>query len=150
MSSAPTTRGAGAVRRLRPALAVGVVALAACVAGAFASPTSSSAPTCSRSSSGTASRSAALAVLMLQYLTGGAWGIAIRRELEAATRTIPLRRSSFLPIAPRPAPALRVVARRRRGARRAPPEEGGLPERPLLRRRAPPSRSPRGWRWRTS
>ena len=33
---------------------------------------------------------------MLQYLTGGAWGIAIRRELEAATRTLPLlaRRSS--------------------------------------------------------
>ena len=31
-----------------------------------------------------------LAVLMLQYLTGGAWGIAIRRVLEAATRTLPL------------------------------------------------------------
>ena len=28
-----------------------------------------------------------LAVLMLQYLTGGAWGIAIRRPLEAAART---------------------------------------------------------------
>jgi hypothetical protein len=40
-----------------------------------------------------------LAVLMLQYLTGGAWGIAIRRELEAATRTLPLTAVAFLPIA---------------------------------------------------
>jgi hypothetical protein len=40
-----------------------------------------------------------LAVLMLQYLTGGAWGIAIRRELEAATRTLPFTAIAFLPIA---------------------------------------------------
>jgi hypothetical protein len=40
-----------------------------------------------------------LAVLMLQYLTGGAWGIAIRRELEAATRTLPLTAVAFLPVA---------------------------------------------------
>jgi hypothetical protein len=40
-----------------------------------------------------------LAVLMLQYLTGGAWGISIRRELEAATRTLPLTALFFLPIA---------------------------------------------------
>jgi hypothetical protein len=39
-----------------------------------------------------------LAVLMLQYLTGGAWGIAIRRELEAATRILPLMVIAFLPI----------------------------------------------------
>jgi len=40
----------------------------------------------------------ALAVLMLQYLTGGAWGIAIRRVLEAATRTIPVTAVAFLPL----------------------------------------------------
>ena len=39
-----------------------------------------------------------LAVLMLQYLTGGAWGIAIRRELEAATRTFWLTGLAFLPL----------------------------------------------------
>lgn len=39
-----------------------------------------------------------LAVLMLQYLTGGAWGITIRRELEAATRTLPLMAVLFLPL----------------------------------------------------
>ena len=39
-----------------------------------------------------------LAVLMLQYLTGGAWGIAIRRELEAATRMLWLTAIAFLPL----------------------------------------------------
>src|SRR5687768_6122567 len=31
-----------------------------------------------------------LAWLMLQYVTGGAWGVVIRRPCEAAARTIPL------------------------------------------------------------
>ena len=31
-----------------------------------------------------------LAWLMLQYVTGGAWGLVIRRSCEAATRTLPL------------------------------------------------------------
>ncbi|HEY3027088.1 MAG TPA: hypothetical protein VGJ55_13150 [Pyrinomonadaceae bacterium] len=41
----------------------------------------------------------ALALLMLQHLTGGAWGLVIRRVLEAATRTIPLLLVLFVPIA---------------------------------------------------
>src|SRR5437868_4478387 len=40
-----------------------------------------------------------LGVLMLQYLTGGAWGIVIRRALEAGTRTMPLILLLFIPIA---------------------------------------------------
>lgn len=40
-----------------------------------------------------------LGVLMLQYLTGGAWGVVIRRTLEAATRTLPLIILLFIPIA---------------------------------------------------
>ncbi len=40
-----------------------------------------------------------LAVLGLQYLTGGAWGIAIRRLLEAGTRTLPLMALLFVPLA---------------------------------------------------
>jgi hypothetical protein len=40
-----------------------------------------------------------LAVLMLQYLTGGAWGIAIRRLLESAARTLPLTAIAFVPLA---------------------------------------------------
>jgi hypothetical protein len=40
-----------------------------------------------------------LAWLMLQYLTGGAWGVVIRRPAEAAARTIPLLALLFIPIA---------------------------------------------------
>jgi hypothetical protein len=39
-----------------------------------------------------------LAWLMLQYLTGGAWGMVIRRTCEAALRTMPLVALMFLPI----------------------------------------------------
>src|SRR5438128_8711119 len=39
-----------------------------------------------------------LALLMLQHLTGGAWGVVIRRVLEASTRTLPLILILFLPI----------------------------------------------------
>lgn len=40
-----------------------------------------------------------LGVLMLQYLTGGAWGVVIRRVSEAATRTLPLLIILFVPLA---------------------------------------------------
>jgi hypothetical protein len=39
-----------------------------------------------------------LGLLMLQHLTGGHWGIIIRRSLESATRTLPLILVFFLPI----------------------------------------------------
>ena len=39
-----------------------------------------------------------LALLMLQHLTGGGWGMVIRRPLEAATRTLPLLLILFVPI----------------------------------------------------
>lgn len=40
-----------------------------------------------------------LALLMVQHLTGGAWGLVIRRVLESATRTLPLMALLFVPIA---------------------------------------------------
>lgn len=40
----------------------------------------------------------AMALLMLQHLTGGEWGLVIRRILEAATRTIPLLAVLMIPI----------------------------------------------------
>ncbi|HTQ58503.1 MAG TPA: hypothetical protein VMI94_28770 [Bryobacteraceae bacterium] len=40
----------------------------------------------------------ATALLMLQYLTGGAWGMVIRRPCEAASRTLPLLLLLFIPI----------------------------------------------------
>ncbi|HKX30075.1 MAG TPA: hypothetical protein VJ302_20465, partial [Blastocatellia bacterium] len=40
-----------------------------------------------------------MAILMMQYLTGGDWGVVIRRILEAAMRTLPWVAVGFLPIA---------------------------------------------------
>src|SRR5712691_1396042 len=39
-----------------------------------------------------------LALLMLQHLTGGVWGVVIRRVLEASTRTLPLMLLLFVPV----------------------------------------------------
>lgn len=39
-----------------------------------------------------------MAILMLQYMSGGAWGFVIRRILEAASRTLPLMFVLFLPL----------------------------------------------------
>lgn len=39
-----------------------------------------------------------MALVMVQYLTGGAWGIVTRRIFEAASRTLPLLAVLFIPI----------------------------------------------------
>src|SRR5262249_38719239 len=39
-----------------------------------------------------------MVLLMVQYLTGGAWGILIRRILEAGSRTLPLLLLLFVPV----------------------------------------------------
>ncbi len=39
-----------------------------------------------------------LAMLMLQYVSGGKWGLLLRRPLEAMTRTLPLVALMFVPI----------------------------------------------------
>ncbi len=39
-----------------------------------------------------------LGILLLQYLTGGAWGVVIRRVAEACSRTIPVLAILFIPI----------------------------------------------------
>jgi hypothetical protein len=39
-----------------------------------------------------------IGILLLQYLTGGAWGVVIRRILEASSRTLPIVFLLFLPI----------------------------------------------------
>jgi hypothetical protein len=40
----------------------------------------------------------ALVLLMLQYVTGGKWGLLLRRPLEAMTRTLPLVALMFIPV----------------------------------------------------
>ncbi len=39
-----------------------------------------------------------LAIIMLHHLSGGGWGMMIRRLLEAATRTLPVVAVLFLPV----------------------------------------------------
>jgi hypothetical protein len=39
-----------------------------------------------------------MALLMIQHLSGGAWGVVIRRPLEAAVRTLPIMGFLFIPI----------------------------------------------------
>ncbi len=39
-----------------------------------------------------------LGIVILQYLTGGAWGVVIRRTAEAATRVLPLLAILFIPL----------------------------------------------------
>lgn len=40
-----------------------------------------------------------MALLMLQHVTGGKWGLVIRRQLEAGTRNLPVVALMFIPIA---------------------------------------------------
>ena len=40
-----------------------------------------------------------MAILMLQYMTGGKWGLVIRRILEAGMKTLPLMLLLFIPLA---------------------------------------------------
>src|SRR4029453_3701326 len=40
-----------------------------------------------------------LALLMIQHVTGGAWGVAIRRLLESGARTLPVMALLLVPIA---------------------------------------------------
>src|ERR1700754_2935834 len=39
-----------------------------------------------------------MALLMVQYLSGGKWGLLVRRPLEAMSRTLPLIAVLFLPV----------------------------------------------------
>ncbi len=83
----------------RPALAVGAVSLAASAAGALLSPDAFFRGYLFGYVFFTGLTLGCLAVVMLHHLTGGAWGIPIRRMLESGTRTLPLIAVLFLPIA---------------------------------------------------
>jgi hypothetical protein len=96
--------GAGNValfRLQKPVLVVGIVALVACVTPALMN--HAYAEQFFRSyligfTLVVGASVGALALLMIQYLTGGVWGILIRRQLEGAAKSIPLLAVAFLPI----------------------------------------------------
>ena len=87
------------VRRLRQrALIAGVVFFALLLVGAFADRTQFFHSYLIGYLFWTGMAVGSLALLMLQHLTGGGWGLVIRRPLEAATRTLPLMLVLFIPI----------------------------------------------------
>ena len=73
-----------------------------------------------------------LALLMVQHLSGGAWGIVIRRPLEAAVRTMPIMALLFMPDRRRHGRPLSLVACRRGRQRPHHPREGRVPESDVL------------------
>ena len=79
-------------------LVVGGVALVACVLGALSSPDQFFRSYLFSYLFYLGMTLGCMALVMLQYLTGGSWGIVIRRITESATRTIPLLAFLFLPI----------------------------------------------------
>lgn len=80
------------------ALAAGVIALSVCGVGAAGSPAQFFRSYLTAFVFWTVLALGSLGILMMQYLTGGTWGVIIRRELESATRTLPMMALLFLPI----------------------------------------------------
>ena len=95
----------GAVDRLdlargqRRVLGVGVIALAVCAIAAPASPTQFFRAYLAAYLFYLGIALGSMVLLMAYHLTGGSWGLMIRRILEAAMRTLPLLALLFLPIA---------------------------------------------------
>jgi len=86
-------------RLRRRALVVGVLALAACAAGGLPRPADFFQAYLIGYLYCLGIALGSLVILMLHYLTGGAWGLLVRRILESATRTLPLLALLFVPLA---------------------------------------------------
>src|SRR5437870_6340494 len=80
------------------ALLVGILGLTACAFGAFISPDQFLRSYLLAYLLALGVTLGSLGLVMLQHMTGGDWGILIRRPLESATRTLPLLAIFFLPI----------------------------------------------------
>jgi hypothetical protein len=83
----------------RRALVVGIVGLAASGAGAAVNPTQFLHSYLLAFLLWLAAALGGLAWTMLQHLTGGSWGVVLRRIFEAAARTLPWMALLFVPIA---------------------------------------------------
>jgi hypothetical protein len=92
-------RAPGSVARLEQrALVVGVLGLAGCIAGWISRPEAFFRSYLLAFLLVLGLSLGSLGLLMLQHLTGGHWGILIRRPLEAATRVLALIPVLFLPL----------------------------------------------------
>ncbi|HYP01935.1 MAG TPA: hypothetical protein VER76_17220 [Pyrinomonadaceae bacterium] len=89
-----------AVERLGArALVVGIVALVLCALGAFVNLAGFWRAYLVGYVFWTGVSVGSLAIIMLHHLSGGGWGVVIRRPLEAASRTLPVMVVLFIPIA---------------------------------------------------
>lgn len=81
------------------ALVVGLIALVLCVLGAFVNLAGFWRAYLVGYVFWTGVSVGSLAIIMLHHLSGGGWGVVIRRPLEAAARTLPVMFVLFIPIA---------------------------------------------------
>ncbi len=98
MSTLPVADRTELDRMRNGSLIVGVAALAVCVVGAFFSPEQFFRSYLASYLFYQGIGLGCLAILMVYYLTGGAWGFLIRRLLEAGTRTLPLLALLLIPV----------------------------------------------------
>lgn len=82
----------------RLSLVTGVVATVACVAGAFVDPAQFFRAYLFAYLFLVGLALGSLALVMIQYLTGGAWGLVLRRIAEAQMKTLPLLVAAFIPL----------------------------------------------------
>src|SRR5262245_16541750 len=99
MSTLPAVARQELDRVQRNALVVGGVSLVGCVIGAFFSPVQFFRAYLAVYLFIWGLGLGGFGILMIYFLTGGAWGFLIRRSLEAMTRTLPLLAVLFMPIA---------------------------------------------------
>jgi len=87
------------VERLpRPALAVGLISLGLFLVGGFLDPTQGFRSYLLAFAFWIELPIGCLALSLIQFLTGGVWGLAIRRIVEAGARTLPLMALLFVPL----------------------------------------------------
>jgi hypothetical protein len=89
---------AAVARARRPLLLAGIAGSIACAIGAYAAPVQFFHSYLFACVFWSGLALGSLAILMLRYVTGGAWGVPIRRPLESATRTLPLVALFFVPL----------------------------------------------------
>jgi hypothetical protein len=99
MTMLPPERSAELQRLQWQALVVGVVAWIVCIVGAVFSPTQFFRAYLTAYLFYLGIAHGCFAILMIYYLTGGAWGYLSRRVMEAGMRTLPLLAVLFVPVA---------------------------------------------------
>lgn len=98
MSGYPTAEREASDRVQRWSFGAGAAALAVCVVGAFFDPAQFFRAYLASYLFYQGIGLGCLAILMIYYVTGGAWGFLIRRFLEAGTRTLPLLALLLIPV----------------------------------------------------